>query len=279
MKTLAARVADINYHIPSKELSLLLSASRAAIDAGTEIMKVYRSSSFGVQYKKDASPLTLADQAAHEAIMQVLTSENIPVLSEEGADIGYDERKQWEQLWMVDPLDGTKEFLKRNGEFTVNIALVKNNSPVIGVIYVPVTQELYYAVKGKGAYKTICKKSTGNGPAEGDPRLYPTVKDPNLCRILVSRSHMGEEIKHFISEKEKKFNRVELLSRGSALKFCMIAEGQADCYPRYRPCMEWDTAAGQLIVEEAGKKLIDLQTRQPMLYNRTNLRNAWFVVE
>jgi len=256
-------------------------ALEAAVKAGEKIMEVYTSASFDVQYKEDDSPLTRADQASHETIEKILLPSGIPLLSEEGADINYETRSQWKTLWVVDPLDGTKEFVKRNGEFTVNIALVEDGFPVMGIIYVPVSRELYYAVKGQGAYKTTVEKNDDSGTlVKKAVRLQNNNQhDPNVCRVVASRSHLSPETEKYIEEKKQQFARIDLVSKGSSLKFCLVAEGLADCYPRYAPTMEWDTAAGQIIVEETGKTLIDLSTQQRMRYNRPVLRNQWFVVE
>jgi 3'(2'), 5'-bisphosphate nucleotidase len=261
-----------------KDNAILLLAIEAALEAGEKIMKVY-GSAFDVQYKEDTSPLTLADQASHEVISEKLGASDIPLLSEEGADISYAERSHWKKLWIVDPLDGTKEFVKRNEEFTVNIALVEDQKPVLGVIYVPVSRELYFAVKDQGAYKAVHQNETIQelmGKAQGLKKHSP---DAHTCRIVASRSHLSPETEAYIAEKKQLYPQIDLVSKGSSLKFCLVAEGLADCYPRYAPTMEWDTAAGQIIVEETGKKLIDLSTGESMRYNRPVLRNGWFVVE
>jgi 3'(2'), 5'-bisphosphate nucleotidase len=254
----------------------LLLAIKAAVAGGEKIMEVYNSS-FTVEFKEDKSPLTLADKKAHEAIMGFLTQSSIPVLSEEGKNIPYEERKDWKQLWIVDPLDGTKEFIKRNGEFTVNIALIENSYPVLGVIYVPVTHELYFASQ-KGSFKAVVGDGDLSSALMMSKKLSPTPQK-NVCRIVASRSHMSVETEQYIAEKKNQFEKVDLVSKGSSLKFCMVAEGIADYYPRYAPTMEWDTAAGQAIVEFAGKKVTDVGTGKRMQYNRRELLNNWFLVE
>lgn len=265
----------------SKQLKNLQQAIHASILGGEKIMEVYNSA-FEVEYKTDDSPLTIADKKANDIITQILTKTNIPILSEEGKSIAYDERKNWKQLWIVDPLDGTKEFVKRNGEFTVNIALIEDNFPVIGVIYVPVSRDLYFGFTGNGSYKYTVQTDYSVDMLDtiigSSVKLLSSPTD-DICRIVASRSHMSEDTERYIELKRERFNQVELVSKGSSLKFCLIAENLADVYPRYAPTMEWDTAAGQVIVEEVGKSLIDVKTGQRMRYNREQLLNNWFLVE
>jgi 3'(2'), 5'-bisphosphate nucleotidase len=243
-------------------------AEKAAIQGGKEILEVYHSDNFEVEKKGDQSPLTLADRKAHLAIMEVLEASGIPVLSEEGKEIPYEERKNWRRLWIVDPLDGTKEFIKRNGEFTVNIALIDNGVPVLGVIYVPVKNELYSGASGMGARKV----------QNGESITIPMVQTERKYRAVGSRSHMSPETQEFLENLKKEHGEVEVVSMGSSLKICLVAEGTADVYPRFAPTMEWDTAAGHAIVKAAGKSLIDVKTNQEMVYNRKDLLNNWFVV-
>ncbi len=259
---------------------LLLSAIEASIKAGEKIIEVYNSD-FAVEHKDDKSPLTLADKKSHEEIISVLNESKIPVLSEEGKNIPYAERKDWEYLWIVDPLDGTKEFVKRNGEFTVNIALIENQKPILGVIYIPVTKELYYAAKGVGAYKVSNLKSKVSSIEEiiSISEKLPSVKSLDKFTVVASRSHMSPETEIFINELKSKHDEINFASSGSSIKLCLVAEGKANVYPRFAPTMEWDTAAGQAIVEFAGKTLIDYSTKKSMLYNRENLLNNWFLVE
>ncbi|MEW6469143.1 MAG: 3'(2'),5'-bisphosphate nucleotidase CysQ [Bacteroidota bacterium] len=253
-----------------KELEdLLQTAIRAAVKAGEEILNVY-GTDFEVEKKADKSPLTLADKNSHDVIMHELTSTGIPVLSEEGKDIPYSERRNWKRLWIVDPLDGTKEFVKRNGEFTVNIALVEERQPVLGVIFVPVTGALYYGARGKGAFRRLKDRK--------DERL-PLKRVNTGYTVVVSRSHMSPETKAYVDELGRRHKEIDFVASGSSLKICLVAEGSADCYPRFGPTMEWDTAAGQAIAEQAGKSLIDCATDKPMEYNRSILRNGWFIVK
>lgn len=258
----------------NKELKIAIEAS---IEAGKEILKVYTSNDFSVEEKEDKTPLTLADRKSHEKIMEYLTQTDVPILSEEGRDVPYEERKNWNKLWIVDPLDGTKEFIKRNGEFTVNIALIENGKPVMGVIYVPVKETLYYGSLEGGAYKIEEVKEIDDINKQG----VKLPKENNSQKFVAvgSRSHMSAETEEFFSELKEQHGEIDVVSMGSSLKICLVAEGVADVYPRFAPTMEWDTAAGQGIVVAAGKEIIDYKTKQPMVYNRENLLNNWFIVK
>ena len=258
----------------------LTTAITAALQAGKAILEIYHSGDFDIEVKGDNSPLTKADSASHNVIMSYLTKTDIPVLSEEGRDIPYKERKDWKQLWIVDPIDGTKEFIKRNGEFTVNIALVENQKPIIGVIFVPVTGELYFSSKEVGAYKVavdLKDYDVKNLLVKAD--TLPQQREDNTFTIVASRSHMSAETEEYVQEMRDKHGAVNLISKGSSLKLCMVAEGTANCYPRFAPTMEWDTAAGQAICEHAGFEVIDWETKENMLYNREELLNNWFLVQ
>jgi 3'(2'), 5'-bisphosphate nucleotidase len=265
--------------------NLLFKAILASVEAGKEILKIY-DTAFAVEYKEDDTPLTKADQNASEKIISFLADTNIPVLSEEGEHFTFEKRKLLNELWIVDPLDGTKEFVKRNGEFTVNIALVQRNKPVLGVIYSPVFKDLYFAADGIGSFKV------------GRHDLIPVINDlhdfsleqlialakklpagsyPEVFTLVASRSHLSKEIYAYIEEQKLKHGDVNIVNTGSSIKMCWVAEGLANEYPRYGPTMEWDTAAGQAILENAGCELIDLSTNQPMKYNRPELRNNSFV--
>ena len=257
----------------------LKTAITAALEAGKAILDIYHSNDFEVELKGDNSPLTKADLASHDVIMSHLKTTEIPVLSEEGKSIPYQDRKDWNQLWIVDPIDGTKEFIKRNGEFTVNIALIENQKTTIGVIFVPVSGELYFSTKEIGAYKSIVNLEAYNIDAilkEG--KKLPLERSDKTFTVVASRSHMSPETETYVDEMRQKHGEVNLISKGSSLKLCMVAEGQADCYPRFAPTMEWDTAAGQAICEHAGFEVIDWNTKKSMLYNREELLNAWFLV-
>ena len=263
----------------TKSHNLLTTAITTALQAGKAILEIYHSGDFDIEIKGDNSPLTKADTASHDVIMSYLEPTNIPVLSEEGRDIPYQERKDWKQLWIVDPIDGTKEFIKRNGEFTVNIALVENQKPIIGVIFVPVTGELYFSSKELGAYKVKVHLEDYNV----DNLLLknnklPLQREDKTFTIVASRSHMSAETREYIQQMREIHGDVKLISKGSSLKLCMVAEGAANCYPRFAPTMEWDTAAGQAICEHAGFEVLDWETKKNMLYNREELLNNWFLV-
>jgi 3'(2'), 5'-bisphosphate nucleotidase len=257
--------------------STLHLAADAAIAAGSAILKIYDSGDFDVQKKGDDSPLTRADLASHEVIAASLAATGIPLLSEEGRDIPYAERSAWSRLWIVDPIDGTKEFIKRNGEFTVNIALVEDGLPALGVIYVPVSRALYLGVVGEGAWKVDVNEGD-EWSLEGAAKL-PMPKGDRPFTVVASRSHLSPETEDFIKQLSAEHGTVESISRGSSLKLCMVAEGLADCYPRFAPTMEWDTAAGQAICMAAGFDVVDQDTGVTMRYNRENLLNAWFLVK
>ena len=257
----------------------------AAIQAGKAIMDVYSSNDFEINLKSDKSPLTIADKISHNIIIDNLKKTEIPVLSEEGKNISYDIRKNWEYFWMVDPLDGTKEFISRNGEFTVNIALIKKTRPVMGVIYVPFLEELFFASEGKGAYKI--PGITGIKDLEAGLDKLLTLRGSKLPKqakvkqftVVGSRSHMNKETEEYISELKLKHGNIRIVSKGSSLKFCLIAEGIADIYPRFGPTMEWDTAAGQAIAQESGKIVVKHNSEQEMDYNKKDLLNPWFIVK
>jgi 3'(2'), 5'-bisphosphate nucleotidase len=263
-----------------KMKNLLFEAIKASLKAGDEIMKIY-DSDFAVEHKDDRSPLTLADKNAHEIISVFLKETNFPVLSEEGKDIDYPERQKWEYFWMVDPLDGTKEFIKRNGEFTVNIALIHQQKSILGVIYVPVTKTLYFAAKNIGSFKLEIHDIL-NDSLEGiisQSAKLPLPESKREFTVVASRSHLSEETTMFIDGLKTSHKEISFISSGSSLKFCKVAEGAADVYPRFAPTMEWDTAAGQAICEIAGKKVVDYETNSSLLYNKKSLLNNWFTVQ
>jgi len=253
--------------------ALTQTAIKAAIKAGNEILDVYYNFDFGVEIKSDNSPLTIADRRAHNVITAILNETEIPVLSEEGKSIPYEERKTWNLFWLVDPLDGTKEFIKRNDEFTVNIALIEGSVPVAGVVYVPVTRELFWG-NHSGSFKAFVE----NEGLNNIQRLPSIVTKENFV-IAGSKSHMNPETEAFIEKLDKKGKPVEIKSKGSALKICMVAEGVADIYPRLAPTMEWDTAAGHAIVKFTGREIVQFENNRPLVYNKENLLNPWFVVE
>lgn len=258
--------------------NLLDLAIRAALAGTEEILKVYNSE-FAVEHKEDKSPLTLADKNAHAAISEILKESGLPILSEEGRSIPFEERSQWKQFWMVDPVDGTKEFVKRNGEFTVNIALISDDSPVLGVIHVPVSGNLYVG-GGEGAFLVEGCREVLNYDQCVTAGINLPVKDENRPYTMVgSRSHMSEETLAFMEEKRAEHGDVEIMAVGSSLKLCMVAEGKADSYPRYAPTMEWDTAAGHAICNAAGFKVYQYNSNVELQYNKEDLLNPWFLVE
>jgi 3'(2'), 5'-bisphosphate nucleotidase len=280
----------------------LLASIRAAIEAGNGILDVYTSADFKVEEKADKSPLTLADRRSHEIIVSGLAPFDIPILSEEGQDIPYAQRHQWDTYWLIDPLDGTKEFIKKNGEFTVNIAMIHHSKPVAGVVCVPDKDTLYFASQDIGAYKAgvgpiadVFQRRSGAADwlvelserAAGQMIRELTALAARLpisgsihrpFTIVGSRSHASPELAQIVEEKRREHGTVEFISAGSSLKLCLVAEGRADLYPRTGPTMEWDTAAGQAVVEISGGKVYKFDTQQPLDYNKENLLNPWFVV-
>jgi 3'(2'), 5'-bisphosphate nucleotidase len=241
-----------------------------ALSAGAAIMEVY-GGEFGVDVKADKSPLTEADRRSNQIIVEGLGRlyPGIPILSEEGKEIPYPLRAGWKALWLVDPLDGTKEFIKRNGEFTANIALIEDGFPVLGVVYAPAKRMLYYAEMGRGAYKVV-----GNGAPQ-----KIRVRDVSADKIVVvaSRTHLNDETKGFIGGLLRHYKKIETISAGSSLKFCLVAEGAADVYPRIAPTMEWDSAAAHAILSAAGGKVVEFQKENELRYNKENLKNPNFV--
>lgn len=259
-------------------------AIRAALDAGKAILDVYNDpdSDFGIERKADNSPLTKADKAAHRLITNVLSVTPFPVMSEEGSEIPFSERSEWETMWIVDPLDGTKEFIKRNGEFTVNIALVVKGEPVLGVIYVPVNKELYFGTTSVGAYKFTGIDSSSQPSIEElrDKAVRLPISSAHQGVVVVaSRSHQTEETTRFIDDIRKQGKPVTLISSGSSLKICLVAEGTADIYPRFAPTMEWDTAAGHAIAKSSGCDIYHIDGKTPLRYNKEDLHNPWFIVK
>lgn len=259
---------------------LLEIAIKASIEAGSKISEIYRKD-FEVDYKKDHSPLTIADTKSNEVIMKYLAGTEIPVLSEEGKSIPYDVRKKWERFWIVDPLDGTKEFIKRNGEFTVNIALIRNKQPVLGVIYIPEQHALYYGSEEIGSF-VVEKVETfpdSFGDLHESAQKLPLEPTDRPYTIVGSKSHLTPETQEFIDRLSAEKGKVKILSRGSSLKICMVAEGRADIYPRFAPTMEWDIAAGHAIARFAGVSIKHQQTGAELKYNSESLVNPWFIVE
>lgn len=252
-------------------------AINASLIAGKSILEVYKNDKIDSELKSDLSPLTLADKKSHNEIVKILETTSIPILSEEGKNIPFEERKNWEKFWLIDPLDGTKEFIKKNGDFTVNIALIDKGEPVMGVIYVPISKQIYYAEKGKGAYiaNLISEDSFDHNLSDKLPIITPR----NNFIVVASISHMNDETKNYIDNIKLNKKNVELFSRGSSLKICMVAEGKADIYPRFGPTMEWDIAAGHAIAIEAGCSFTKADEISPIEYNKENLLNPYFIVK
>lgn len=258
-------------------MNLLTTAIEAAVKAGAAILEVY-ATSFNVELKQDDSPITKADRAANTIINRFLEKTPFPIISEENDEISYSVRRQWKSCWMVDPLDGTKEFVKRNGEFTVNIAFLTQGKPVLGVIFIPVSGMLYMGdVAQQKAWKMVVKAGmTAEELWKNASGIRPKTLKNKSVTILSSRSHLNEETQQYISD-IKKEKEATVLQKGSSLKFCVLAEGGADIYPRFSPTMEWDTAAGHAICKAVGLQVIDAKTRLPLQYNKENLTNPSFV--
>jgi len=257
-------------------------AIRAAVKAGVRIIELYANEDFKLEVKEDNSPLTEADRASNAIINDFLETTDIPIISEENKEVDYSIRKDWERCWIVDPLDGTKEFIKRNGEFTVNIALVQHGKPLLGVIFSPVSRELYYAdVSQRKAYKVVLDEDFNHVGSWFDDTLsiQPKETEWDNIRVVGSRSHMNQETKEHIEQLRQQYATVEIVPKGSSLKFCMVAEGKADLYPRFAPTMEWDTAAGQAICEAIGLKVISPDLNQKLTYNKPSLLNSYFIVQ
>ncbi|MCU0821068.1 MAG: 3'(2'),5'-bisphosphate nucleotidase CysQ [Spirochaetes bacterium] len=278
---------------PEIEKKLLLSALLASVKAGDAILDVYNSD-FTVQEKEDNSPLTLADKKSNDVIISLLKNTagipSFPFLSEEGRTIPYDERKYWEYFWLIDPLDGTREFIKRNGEFTVNIALINKGIPVMGVVYVPVKKIFYLSSVATGAYRLIINDGDSGNTAGiissgniddilGRGEKLPLKKNSGSgYTIVASRSHMNRETENFINNIKSNRENATLISAGSSIKLCLVADGSADVYPRLGPTMEWDTAAAHAVVNGAGKKVFEYDKNAELTYNKADLKNPWFVV-
>ena len=241
--------------------------AKIAEKAGKSIMEIYQRD-FQIEYKDDKSPLTEADTKSNEIICEALVKlyPEIPMLSEENKEVPFEDRKDWEYYWCIDPIDGTKEFIKKNDEFTVNIALIHNDTPVLGVVYAPAIDKMYIAKKDEGAFL--------NGE-----RLPLKVNENKAQKLFVvaSKSHLSDETQEFIDNLNAK--EIEQVSKGSSLKLCMVATGEADIYPRLAPTMEWDTAAADAIVRESGKMTYQFESNEPVVYNKENLLNPWFVVK
>lgn len=255
-------------------IDLLKLAREAALQAGVEILKIYNSDNLNITFKEDESPLTQADQNAHNVIVEKLINTGIPVLSEEDKEVSFIERKTWMRYWLIDPLDGTKEFINQNGEFTVNIALIEKGTPILGVVYCPVKKWLYFGDEQNGSFKMDL-----NMQPELAQRL-PIFMNRESLVVVASKSHLNDETVKFIENlKSESSKQVEFISMGSSLKLCLVAEGMADYYPRLAPTMEWDTAAAHAVVKYSGGKVLNFDTQEELEYNKENLLNPSFIVQ
>ena len=264
--------------------NLLCIALQASLRAGEAILGIPATRE-EVQWKEDHSPLTLADLTSQKTILEILSrgpAPALPVLSEEGSKVSFDERKAWEDYWLVDPLDGTREFIRQSAEYSVNIALIEKGRPVLGVIVAPALGLAYFAAEGWGSFRRAVQFPAPpiafQQPTEGAQRLRvkESWAEGEKLKVLASRSHLSAETKDCIGKLQEK-RPVELVSAGSSLKFCRVAEGAADLYPRFSPTMEWDTAAGQAILESAGGEVLEYPSQKPLAYNKENLTNPWFI--
>lgn len=272
-----------------QNFNILDLAINTSVYAGKEIMRIYNdpTQDFGIELKDDNSPLTLADKASHNCIVERLKPAGYPILSEEGAQIPFEERKDWHRLWIVDPLDGTKEFIKRNGEFTVNIALIEDGKPILGIIFAPILGTVYGGIVGWGARRVEgINLDHLDVPVtqRREPLTFYSLPQQALLehvglKIVASRSHMNPETEEYIGKLRELNRHVDLVSKGSSLKMCLVAEGSADVYPRFAPTMEWDTAAGDAICRACGKQVLDYKTGLPLIYNKPDLHNPWFIVK
>jgi len=259
---------------------LFETALSAILEASAEIMKIYGQNQFDLKYKSDESPVTQADIKSSEIICKYLEKTGLPIICEETNIEDYTTRKSWEYFWLVDPLDGTKEFISRNGEFTINVALVHLKMPILGLLTIPAKGLLYWGDKQNGAYRIklsdihqidyneLCQKAV----------KLPIVKKTKSLRVMVSRSHLDDKTMDYIQELRTKHKKVECISAGSSLKFCYIAEGEADIYLRFSPTMEWDTAAGHAIIEASGAYMVQMPSKSAFYYNKKSLRNEGFIV-
>jgi len=252
---------------------LLSVAIEAAIKAGEKIMTFYNAD-YPIEIKSDESPVTIADKSAEEIIISYLKRTLLPIISEEHENTSYEQRKEWNFCWVVDPLDGTKEFIHKNGEFTVNIALVENQMPVIGVIYSPAGNDLFFASKDMGSFKT--KVRSGNIDAPSLQKL-PLKNSSSPVVIAVSRSHSNEKTEAFVNAFREKYPDLKTLASGSSMKMCRVAEGEAHLYPRFGRTMEWDTAAGHAILSFANASLLNIGNMQELKYNKEDLSNPDFI--
>jgi 3'(2'), 5'-bisphosphate nucleotidase len=262
--------------------NLISTVLQTAFEAGKAILDIYEKP-FDVELKSDNSPLTIADKTAHKIITEGLSDTGIPLLSEEGSQTSYEIRKNWKQFWLVDPLDGTKEFIKKNGDFTVNIALINSQKPVFGVVYAPVPGFLYWGSE-EGSYRLNIQQTENFDFKNYSYFIKMAEQLPCISRqsdylVLGSRSHMNVETETFINALKISHPDLSFISRGSSLKFCTLAEGGADVYPRFGPTMEWDTAAGHAVAIFAGCTVKQVENGLPVIYNKPSLLNPYFIAQ
>jgi len=262
--------------------SLLLPVLKISQISANAVLEVYNSSDFEVEIKKDKSPLTRADKLSHDIIFKQLErlTPDIAILSEEGANIPYDQRKLWRNYWLIDPIDGTKEFINRNGEFTINIALIDQAQPVLGVVFAPAKGLLYYALSGFGAYRFSLGKDINEYDSLEDvlavSQKLPVIEVNDPLVVSASRSHKDENLKTYLENLKNSGYKTKVISAGSSLKLCMVAEGTADIYPRFGPTMEWDIAAGHCVVKESLARVLTGENCD-LAYNKKTLKNDSFI--
>ncbi len=253
------------------DLSLL---TDAVGKAGEAILEIYKTD-FDVEIKGDDSPLTAADKAGNQVLLDFIAAHysEIPIISEENKTVEYAERKEWSKFWLIDPLDGTKEFIKKNGEFTVNIALIENGAPILGVVYQPTENTYFIGIPGEGSWKISADGTVSQ------LETHPHYSTKDSIKVVASRSHLSDDVVAFVDELKAQGKEVDFLSAGSSLKFCLVAEGLADVYPRLGPTMEWDTGAAHAVALGAGRNVFVARTEEPLSYNKENLLNPFFIVE
>jgi 3'(2'), 5'-bisphosphate nucleotidase len=277
-KILETAKEEMDFELQHKFVNI---AIEAAYLAGQKIIEIYTQSDLKIEYKTDSSPLTLADKAANTIIENVLKQTQIPVISEENIIPDYEIRKNWKYCWIVDPLDRTKEFIKRNGQFSVNIALIESGNPILGVVYAPDLGSIYFSYNNQAfmldnvelnrSFDEFWKVLTVN------KKQLPLERKREKYIILASLSHQNPETTNYIEELKSKHQNIEINNIGSSLKFCMIAAGKADIYPRFSNINEWDSAAGNAIVIAAGGTVVDVKYGLPLKYNKESLINPWFI--
>lgn len=247
--------------------------------AGKAILKIYYSADFGVESKKDDSPLTLADKAAHNVLVSYLQQTTYPIISEEGEHLSRAIRQSYTTYWLIDPLDGTKEFIKKNDEFTVNVALIHRGKPIFGLVYAPILKELFIGLKNEAYKLSIEKIEELKLPLMPTQRIRVSKKNNKNIKVVASRSHFSPQTKAYIEALKKQGYEIDLVSKGSSLKICLVAEGKADVYPRFGPTMEWDTAAAHAVLNASGGQMFQPETGKELIYNKEELLNPFFIAE